>query len=173
MKETGTYINGEKDGPWTEWHDNGQVKLKESYKNKKRNGKWVFWYENGQIKTEGDYIDSKKSGKWTNWYPWGWRSAEVENQGADDSYFILWFEDQQRSSQGNYSKGRENNIWMWWSREGLLDSSGVFDRGRRIGKWTFRDIEKNKQLEGRYENGILSNLIEVFGNQDSKEPDRE
>ena len=55
---------------------------------------------------------------------------------------------------------------MWWSREGLLDSSGVFDRGRRSGKWTFRDKKNNKQLEGRYEDGALSNLIEVFDNND-------
>ena len=43
----------------------------------------------------------------------------------------------------------------------MLDSSGVFDIGQRSGKWTFRDSEANKQLEGRYENGLLSNLIAV------------
>ena len=42
----------------------------------------------------------------------------------------------------------------------------MFDRGRRSGKWTFRDKENNKQLEGRYEDGALSNLIEVFDNND-------
>ena len=103
MKETGTYVNGEKDGQWTEWYDNGQVKIKESYKDNQKNGKWLLWYENGQIKTEGDYINNKKSGKWTTWYPWGWRSKEIADEKTEDSYFILWFEDQQKSSQGNLS----------------------------------------------------------------------
>ena len=34
-----------------------------------------------------------------------------------------------------------NQTWVWWSREGILDSSGVFAKGIRSGKWTFRDPE--------------------------------
>ena len=129
-------------------------------KNNKKNGKWLLWYDNGQIKVEGDYIDGEKSGKWTNWYPWGWRSYEL-NKKESESAFILWFDDQQKSSEGFFKNNREDNTWVWWSREGMLDSSGVFDKGQRSGKWTFRDSEANKQFLGRYENLLLSILFAV------------
>ena len=92
--------------------------------------------------------------------PLGWRSYEI-NGSNNESSFILWFDDQQRSSEGFYRNDVRDQTWVWWSREGILDSSGVFNRGIRSGKWTFRDPEANKQLEGRYRDGMLSDLITV------------
>ena len=94
---------------------------------------------------EGEYINDKKSGKWITWYPWGWRSYEINGKNNESS-FILWFDEQHRSSEGFYRDDVKEKTWVWWSREGILDSSGVFNRGIRSGKWTFRDPEANKQL---------------------------
>ena len=39
----------------------------ENYKEGNKNGKWTWWNENGQIKTEENYKDGKKDGKQIDW----------------------------------------------------------------------------------------------------------
>ena len=39
---------GEKDGPWTEWYFNEQMKLKGYFKNGKKDGIFNSWYKNGK-----------------------------------------------------------------------------------------------------------------------------
>ena len=42
-----------KNGSYTEYYDNGQIKLEENYKDSKLDGKRTRWHENGQIEIEG------------------------------------------------------------------------------------------------------------------------
>ena len=56
----GSFKNGKKDGPWVEYHDNGQLFGKGDYKNGKREGPWVTYLHNGQLVDEGTYKNGKK-----------------------------------------------------------------------------------------------------------------
>ena len=40
-------------------YENGQNKSKGKVKDGKRNGKWTYWHENGQIKEERNYKDGE------------------------------------------------------------------------------------------------------------------
>ena len=40
-------IYGKENGPWVNYHDNGQLWEKGTYKDGKRDGPWVFYRENG------------------------------------------------------------------------------------------------------------------------------
>ena len=44
----GLWMNGKKEGVWTEWYENGQIKSQESYKENVWHGKHNYWYESGQ-----------------------------------------------------------------------------------------------------------------------------
>ena len=56
----GSFKNGKKEGPWVEYHDNGQLFGKGDYKNGKREGPWVTYLHNGQLVDEGTYKNGKK-----------------------------------------------------------------------------------------------------------------
>ena len=56
----GSFKNGKKEGPWVEYHDNGQLFGKGDYKKGKREGPWVTYLHNGQLVDEGTYKNGKK-----------------------------------------------------------------------------------------------------------------
>ena len=43
----GSFKDGLTEGPWVEYHDNGQVWFKGSYRDGKREGLWIGYYDNG------------------------------------------------------------------------------------------------------------------------------
>ena len=49
--------DGEFDGKWTWWYENGQKKEESTYKDGEIDGKWTHWYENGQKKEERTWKD--------------------------------------------------------------------------------------------------------------------
>ena len=61
MKE-GTFKDGEPDGLWTEWYENGQKDLEGTYKDGKKDGLWISWYENGQKEWEETWKAPSGSG---------------------------------------------------------------------------------------------------------------
>ena len=83
----GSYKDGEKDGLWTDYHENGEKKSKGNHKDGKLDGLWTNWYENGQKSSEitykngkqyiiRTYKDGKREGFWTWWYANGQKFYE-------------------------------------------------------------------------------------------------
>ena len=63
----GTYTDGEQDGMWTYWHENGQKSSEGTYTDGEQDGMWTYWHENGQKGAEGTYKDGEEDGMWTYW----------------------------------------------------------------------------------------------------------
>jgi hypothetical protein len=53
--------------PFEEYVDSVQV-IRGSYVNGKKEGLWTYWYPNGNMKAEGHYRDDLKDGMWVEWY---------------------------------------------------------------------------------------------------------
>ena len=60
----GNFKNGEREGTWVGYHENGQLWIKGYYKNNKREGTWVSYHENGQLRSRGNYKDGEREGTW-------------------------------------------------------------------------------------------------------------
>jgi len=58
----GKMKNGEYEGDWVKYFDNGQLWSKGSYKNRKKEGDWVSYYDDGTVNSErsGTYKNGKK-----------------------------------------------------------------------------------------------------------------
>ena len=57
-----TIKDGEPDGLFIYWYENGRKRSEETYKDGKEDGLWTSWYENGQKRGEWTYKDGKKEG---------------------------------------------------------------------------------------------------------------
>ena len=66
-----TWKDGEKDGVWKRWYENGQQWYEEVWKDGKEDGVWKWWYINGQQKYEGVWKDGKRNGVWKMWHKSG------------------------------------------------------------------------------------------------------
>ncbi len=71
-----TFKDGEIDGLWTKWYENGQMSSEVTYKDGKEDGKCTLWYKNGQKKSEVTYKDGKEDGVWPVWYENGQKNWE-------------------------------------------------------------------------------------------------
>ena len=58
----GTMKDGEKEGLWHFYHENGQLKRKGEFKNGWMQGPWVRYWDNGQLSLKGGYKNGKKEG---------------------------------------------------------------------------------------------------------------
>jgi antitoxin component YwqK of YwqJK toxin-antitoxin module len=53
-KTQGTIKNGEEEGPWVYYHDNGQLWKKETYKDGEKEDDWVYYSRDGSVLEYGE-----------------------------------------------------------------------------------------------------------------------
>ena len=56
--------DGEREGPWAEWYENGQVKSKGVYKDDQLDGAIWFYYEDGKQWALNCYSKGVRHGRW-------------------------------------------------------------------------------------------------------------
>ena len=64
VSEVTNYVNGVKNGEYTNYYDNGTLKMKTNYKNDALDGDYVYYYYNGVVKEEGRFTEGMKIGEW-------------------------------------------------------------------------------------------------------------
>ena len=75
------------------FHDNGRLKIREVYKNGNLNGKFTTWYENGLKHEVGTYKDGNLNGKFTTWYEDGQKEQEeTYKEGERNGKYTRWYE---------------------------------------------------------------------------------
>lgn len=67
VKEKGKYLNGNKDGKWERWDENGVKTAEAYYNNGIKTGIWLVWDHNGTKRYEMYYSSGKKTGTWKVW----------------------------------------------------------------------------------------------------------
>ena len=62
---------GQRHGPWEEYHDNGKLWVSYNYINGKLNGYSESYYVNGLLMNSGNYLNDEKHGCWSCFYVYG------------------------------------------------------------------------------------------------------
>jgi len=62
--EKGTYKDGEPDGPFEKYHEDGQLGSKGTYKDGEMDGPFETYYKDGQLFQKGILRDGEKCGEW-------------------------------------------------------------------------------------------------------------
>jgi len=90
IKSERIYQNGEREGIWFSWYDNGQKSEEGNYGNEEKEGLWITWDRNGQKSSEGNYVNGKEEG-----------SGAYGEAGL----WIFWWPNGQKRTEGNYRNG--------------------------------------------------------------------
>jgi len=77
----GRFKNGKKDGPWTYYYNNGQLRVKGSFKSGEYEGLWVSFYRDGKVERKGEYKNNKMEGRWVI-YDLVTRDLNTESSGV-------------------------------------------------------------------------------------------
>jgi antitoxin component YwqK of YwqJK toxin-antitoxin module len=105
----GTMRNGEKEGPWVSYHDNGQLSWKGTYQDGKEEGPWVRYYINGQLWSNGTF-----------------------NQGKLDGPVVGYHDNGQLRLKGTYKDGKPDGPWIAYHDNGQLEWKGTYKDGELV-----------------------------------------
>ncbi len=97
------------DGPWEDYHENGQLATKGNYKNGQKDGSWEYYYADGQLWMKETYKDGKKHGPWEDYHENG----------------QLW-------QKGAYKDGELDGTWATYDEDGQLERKATFKDGKKI-----------------------------------------
>jgi antitoxin component YwqK of YwqJK toxin-antitoxin module len=176
--QEGNYINGQKNGVWTQWNEYGEITNQGDYLNDKENGIWThIWYvrSEGRKLFEIEYLDGDKNGKYIEYYPNGKKCCEtaylkdkqngkriqyhdngkkeLETYYEDDlinGIQIEWFRDGQKATVSEYLKGKLNGKFTNWYSNGQKHMEGKFLNNEKVGKWTNWSLDGESIKEEEY-----------------------
>jgi len=198
----GIISNGLPDGEWIEWYPNGNKFFSGIYSKGIKDGLFTFYDINGDLKSEieykndvfngiykdqsseGVYLDGKKNGIWKT-YLNGEVLSEIEykNDVFNGIYKTL-------SDQGFYVSGVKDGLWKELDSINNIISEGSYVKGKKNGLWiqtnqntretiseieykndVFNGIYKDQSSEGVYldgkKNGIWKEISKIENLRDS------
>jgi antitoxin component YwqK of YwqJK toxin-antitoxin module len=156
--ERGLFINGMREGPWSSFYENGQLrsKGKKNYGDGERQGFWVEFYENGQLWLEGEYKNGKRHGDWLEFHENGeiWFKGKYKN-GKEEGPWLGYWKNGQLRAKGKYKNGKEEGPWLGYWENGQLRAKGKYRNGKEEGLWFYynRQGAEDENFSGTYRNG--------------------
>ena len=103
-----------KDGLYTEYYDNGQNSVEETYKDGKLDGNVTWWHPNGNMKWKRHYKEGKLDGPSTRSHKNGQKGLE-ENFKEGKLYVLQtgWYENGQKRGEAYFWKGDVIRATEW------------------------------------------------------------
>jgi antitoxin component YwqK of YwqJK toxin-antitoxin module len=144
-KAEGTIKNNKKEGPWTEWYENGMKKFEGMYVEGERNGKGAEFDNKGIETWRGEYLNGKFNGK----------GVLLKNE---------------TKYEGEWNLGQKNGTFTETSMDGIR-SNGQYFNDIKDGHWTVHFANGSKKLEAHYTKGEIVNgqYNEWYANGQKKE----
>jgi len=154
------FEDGYATGPYTAYHENGEVQFKGFYKKGTYSGEWVEWYEDGTKRGEFSYPNEERWPLINNlWLPDG---SQTIKEGNGD-YVKFWPGDEKHRFEGkvqdklrvgewrslyesgelmesvNYKKGVAEGKVNYYHQNGQVELSGKIKRNEPVGMWKLMD----------------------------------
>lgn len=146
LLEVKTYRNGEPDGRWIKWHNDGSKEFDGSIRGQVKLGHWTNYDRAGIKVSEGNFTNGKKGGSWTEYYPSGRvKLRESYKDGKRDGKYVQFAEAGYPLEQGSFKDGKRSGLWRFFHPTGQLKEQGSYERGKKVGLWTSVDVYGREQ----------------------------
>jgi len=130
----------------------------ENKKNKdgNREGPWKIYHDNGQLKGEGSYVDDKQEGLWKHYHENGQLDVEgYMKNGIPEGVQKTYHKNGQLEKEVNIKDGKIEGILKIYDESGNLTEETFFKDGKEIlEKGNYVDVEKRvewRDLDSEYD----------------------
>ena len=83
LKDEGEFVDGKKNGLWTNYYPSGKVATRGTYINDEPTGNWEYFFEDGTVSSSGAFKDGKREGLWKTLNANGTLKSEITyNKGT-------------------------------------------------------------------------------------------
>jgi hypothetical protein len=126
-----------KEGLWTYWDMDGEIRAKGNYRDNQRVGPWeeiIGGSETGlrRLMTSGDYVNGLKQGAWTQKDRRGIIEVEEYYQNGVLTREILFWDNGERNIEGQYRGVKKNGVWTFFNRDGTKNKEELYQDGKLI-----------------------------------------
>ncbi len=146
---------GRQQGPWKEFHTNGELKSQGEFLNGKRIGEWVFYHPNKKIEQKGKYDKKGKAqGVW-KWYYESGNLLREENYLNDKREGIMteYSDSGKVITKGEFIDGLKEGAWFLELQD--YREEGNYKADMRDGEWKHYFLNTNKvRYQGKYIDGV-------------------
>ena len=141
---------GERNGPWKEYFDNGVLKGEGLYDHDTRTGPWAYYHKNGEIEQTGTYDTlGLIYGEWKWYYSSGiLQRRENFKDGKADGLMTEFDVLGKLITEGNFYRGEEDGEWLY--ELGDHREEGEFIEGMREGEWVSYYANGDIKFEGKF-----------------------
>ncbi len=151
----GYYKDGQKNGLWTYFYPNGNIKAIITYSNNKKEGPVKLYYENGKLEEEGYWKGTKWVGEYKRYYPNGklqyhWFYDKTGRRTGKQEYF---YENGKKYIEGEWKDGKENGEMKEYYTNGKIKKITHWLDGSKNGKEIQYAKDGRKIFETYYING--------------------
>ncbi|HEY0030352.1 MAG TPA: hypothetical protein VGC65_06315 [Bacteroidia bacterium] len=154
---------GRQQGPWKEYHPNGEMKSQGEYLNGRRIGDWVFYHSNKKIEQKGKYDrKGKAQGPWKWYYESGnLLREEIYRNDLQDGIMTEYSDSGKVITKGDYIDGLKEGPWMLELPE--YREEGNFKADQRDGEWKHYYTENGKfRFVGKFIDGVPDGVHKYY-----------
>ena len=128
----GIYVNGLREGSWTELHPNGHVKSVSGYMNGVKEGQSVEIDNKGQLLERFTYHNGELEGSYTKYNRT--RIKEIKNykNGLLEGKVEVFYDNAKVMEESYYKNGKRDGIAKWYDQEGRLSIEYTYVEGEWI-----------------------------------------
>ncbi|MCB0495286.1 MAG: hypothetical protein KDC79_04080 [Cyclobacteriaceae bacterium] len=175
-EEYGINENGEFNGAYTSFYENGNTKSKGTFRNNKSVGVWSYYFPSGALRMKGVVENGKNVGVWEYYYETGGLKMEGELvDGKKTSLWVIYYANGSKQSEGNFDNNNRIGTWKYYAESGALQateeieedhsvyteyyitgerkSTGSNFGGKKIGEWSYFYEDGSLEAKGIYKDG--------------------
>lgn len=115
-------------GPVWRWHRNGRLHVKEYYLNGNAEGTWTSWQENGKPGSSGTFRAGRKIGTWKYRDSEGRLKTEVTH-AADGNRWTHYYPSGRKRATGKALSSGKVGTWTYWQAAGAVKARCDFAQG--------------------------------------------
>jgi len=147
--KAGSYEYGRKIGEWNFWDQTGTLRKQGSYAKDRQDGDWKKFRKDGSLEWIEKYQDGKAHGTWVAFQEDGktllWRRGYLA--GDRHGPWENFYSNGTRQTLETYLKGKLDGDAKSWNESSKLVGEGVYQNGKRHGRFRVFDKEGNELIE--------------------------
>lgn len=155
VEQRGLYDKkGRPKGVWKWFYENEALMREESYVNGKREGPMTDYGEDGKILTKGEYFDNMQEGIWVYETPEYKEIGKYTNDKQDSVWRSFYMPKGKPRFEGKFINGEPEGLHTWYFESGQKMFYGNYAGGMKQGEWYFYDENGYNYLRVTYDNDI-------------------
>jgi hypothetical protein len=108
-----------REGEARTWYDDGALRLTERWRDGERDGPFVEYHRSGRKAREGAWENGRKDGTWTIWFEeGGLEEVSTFRAGVSDGPFVAYHRSGAKRTEGRHCGGPQCGVWRTFDERG-------------------------------------------------------